>query len=138
MQQMQLTIGDLEAALLDRTSELKEVESQRERAMLELDASRRNERTREVVGRVFQDSLELVRDHSKREDTRERIVEDGPQKRTLSTPSLDDIHTLAGGEEIELSKNTETLIQGEQPEQRPNAPGGRGDPVIYEDEEKES
>jgi hypothetical protein len=42
MQQMQLTIGDLEAALLDRTSELKEVESQRERAMLELDASRLN------------------------------------------------------------------------------------------------
>jgi predicted nuclease with TOPRIM domain len=138
MQQMQLTIADLESALLDRTSEMREVESQHERAMLELDASRRNERTREVVGRVFQDSLGLVRDHTKREDTRERIIEDGPQKRTLSTPSLDDIHTLAGGEEIELDKKTETLTQGEQPEQRPNSPGGSGDPVIYEDEESES
>ena len=91
-----------------------------------------------MVGRVFQDSLGLVRDHTKREDTRERIIEDGPQKRTLSTPSLDDIHTLAGGEEIELDKKTETLTQGEQPEQRPNSPGGSGDPVIYEDEESES
>jgi len=138
VQQMQLTIADLEAALLDRTSEMREVESQHERAMLELDASRRNERTREVVGRVFQDSLGLVRDHSKREDTREKIVEDGPQKRTISTPSLDDIHTLAGGKEIDLSENTETLVQGEQPEQRPNAPGGSGDPIIYEDEELDS
>ena len=39
VQQMHLTITDLEAALQDRTSELKEVESQRERAILELDLS---------------------------------------------------------------------------------------------------
>ena len=44
----------------------------------------------------------------------------------------------AGGKEIDLSENTETLVQGEQPEQRPNAPGGSGDPIIYEDEELDS
>ena len=79
---MHLTITDLEAALQDRTSELKEVESQRERAVLELDAVRRSEKTREVVGRVFQDSLGLVRDHSARKEARARIEEEGPKQRT--------------------------------------------------------
>lgn len=135
VQQMHLTIADLEAALQDRTSELKEVESQRERAMLELDAARRNEKTREVVGRVFQDSLGLVRDHSAREDIRARIAEEGPKKRTIETPSLDDMHTLASGEEINLEKNVKSLSQGDEPFTRPNAPGGSGDPVVFEDED---
>ncbi|MBK29688.1 MAG: hypothetical protein CMB49_03135 [Euryarchaeota archaeon] len=135
VQQMHLTITDLEAALQDRTSELKEVESQRERAMLELDAARRSEKTREVVGRVFQDSLGLVRDHSAREETRARIVEEGPKKRTIESPSLDDMHTLAGGDEIDLEKNVESLPQGDEPDTRPNAPGGSGDPVVYEDDD---
>ena len=135
VQQMHLTITDLEAALQDRTSELKEVESQRERVMLELDAARRNEKTREVVGRVFQDSLGLVRDHSTREDIRARIAEEGPKKRTIETPSLDDMHTLASGEEINLEKKVNSLSQGEESFSRPNAPGGSGDPVVYEDED---
>lgn len=135
VQQMHLTITDLEAALQDRTSELKEVESQRERVMLELDAARRNEKTREVVGRVFQDSLGLVRDHSTREDIRARIAEEGPKKRTIETPSLDDMHTLASGEEINLEKNVKSLSKGEEVVSRPNAPGGSGDPVVYEDED---
>ena len=135
VQQMHLTITDLEAALQDRTSELKEVESQRERAMLELDAARRSEKTREVVGRVFQDSLGLVRDHSAREETRARIAEEGPKKRTIESPSLDDMHTLAGGDEIDLEKNVESLPQGDEPDTRPNAPGGSGDPVVYEDDD---
>jgi len=135
VQQMHLTITDLEAALQDRTSELKEVESQRERAVLELDGVRRSEKTREVVGRVFQDSLGLVRDHSAREEARARIAEEGPKQRTIEAPSLDDIHTLAGGEDIELDKSVESLPQGEQPEPRPSAPGGSGDPVVYEDDD---
>ena len=135
VQQMHLTITDLEAALQDRTSELKEVESQRERVMMELDAARRNEKTREVVGRVFQDSLGLVRDHSTREDIRARIAEEGPKKRTIETPSLDDMHTLASGEEINLEKKVNSLSQGEESFSRPNAPGGSGDPVVYEDED---
>ena len=68
--QMQLTLTDLEAALQDRTSELRELENQFEQSNYELDAARRSERTREVVGRVFADSLELSRDHEKRQDLR--------------------------------------------------------------------
>ena len=132
---MQLTLSDLEAALQDRTSELREIESQHERIVLELDASKRSERTREVVGRVFQDSLGLVRDQSKREDARVRLAEKGPQQRTIETPSLDDMHTLAAGEEIELEKSSGPLPQGEQPEGRPSAPGGSGDPVLFEDDD---
>ena len=106
-----------------------------ERSVLELDSVRRSEKTREVVGRVFQDSLGLVRDHSAREETRTRIAEEGPKQRTIEAPSLDDIHTLAGGEEIELDRGVESLPQGEQPDSRPSAPGGSGDPVVYDDDD---
>ena len=135
VQQMQLTITDLEAALQDRTSELKEVESQRERAMLELDAARRSERTREVVGRVFQDSLGMVRDHTKREDTRARIAAEPPKKRVLETPVLDDMHTLAEGGTIDLARDEEYIEDGVQPDARANSPGGSGDPVLFDDED---
>ena len=60
IQQMSLTIGDLEAALTDRTSELRELESQRDTAVHQLDGAKRSERTREVVGRVFADSLSIT------------------------------------------------------------------------------
>ena len=57
IQQMSLTITDLEAALTDRVAEIRELESQNQVAMQEVDSVRRGERTREVVGRVFADSL---------------------------------------------------------------------------------
>ena len=57
VQQMSLTIADLEAALTDRTSEVRELESQRDSAVNQLDGVKRSERTREVVGRVFALSL---------------------------------------------------------------------------------
>ena len=50
IQQMSLTIGDLEAALTDRTSEVRELEAQRDTAVHQLDGVKRSERTREVVG----------------------------------------------------------------------------------------
>ena len=53
IQQMSLTIGDLESALTDRTSEVRELESQRDTAVNQLDGVKRSERTREVVGRVL-------------------------------------------------------------------------------------
>ena len=57
IQQMSLTITDLEAALTDRVAEIRELESQNDIAMEEVNSVRRGERTREVVGRVFADSL---------------------------------------------------------------------------------
>ena len=62
---------DLESALQDRTAELREIENIRETMANELDSVRRGERTREVVGRVFADSLSLVRSHDEREMKRE-------------------------------------------------------------------
>ena len=67
IQQMSLTISDLEAALTDRTSEIRELETQRDSAMNELHGAKRSERTREVVGQAFADSLSLVRSHDERE-----------------------------------------------------------------------
>ena len=52
---MTLTMTDLEAALQDRTAELRELEDQRSSMEHELHSARRSERTREVVGRVFAD-----------------------------------------------------------------------------------
>ena len=52
LQQMTLTMTDLEAALQDRTAELRELEDQRSSMEHELNSARRSERTREVVGRA--------------------------------------------------------------------------------------
>ena len=86
IQQMSLTLGDMESALQDRTAELRELEGQRESMTHELDAVRRGERTREVVGRVFADSLSLVRSHDEREMMRENYANSPDVERKLSTP----------------------------------------------------
>ena len=57
IQQMTLTMTDLEAALQDRTAEMRELERQHTTAVGEIERVRKSERTREVVGRVFSDSL---------------------------------------------------------------------------------
>ena len=135
--QMQLTMTDLEAALQDRTSELKELEKQFEQSNYELDAARRSERTREVVGRVFADSLELSRDHEKRQDKREEYAAAPDVERKITSPSLDDMTTLASGEEIELDVD-ETEIDTSDAvdvgDNRPHSPGGHADPGVYDDD----
>ena len=137
IQQMSLTIGDLEAALTDRTSELRELESQRDSAVNQLDGVKRSERTREVVGRVFADSLSLVRSHDERE-LRKEIYSNSPDvERTISAPSTDDMQTLADGGTVDLDTALEVIEKGMDvpKDARPDSPGGTGDPVLYEDED---
>ena len=136
IQQMSLTITDLEAALTDRVAEIRELESQNDIAMQEVDSVRRGERTREVVGRVFADSLTLVRGHDEREMKREAYANSPDVERKLSTPDLDDMANLADGGRVNLDVEETVIEPGiEVDTNRPAAPGGSGDPVIFEDED---
>lgn len=136
VQQMSLTIADFESALTDRTSELRELESQRDTAVNELDGVKRSERTREVVGRVFADSLSLVRTHDERELKREIYSKSPDIKRKIETPNVDDMQTLAKGGKIDLERDDEIITSGmDVDSKRPPAPGGSGDPVVYDDED---
>ena len=103
VQQITLTLTDMESALQDRTAELRELEGQRESMSHELDSVRRGERTREVVGRVFADSLSLVRTHDARDAKREAYSNQPDKTRTLSTPEPGDMAGLADGGRIDLS-----------------------------------
>ena len=135
IQQMSLTITDLEAALTDRVAEIRELESQNQVAMQEVDSVRRGERTREVVGRVFADSLSLVRGHDAREAKRDAYAKSPDVKRTLSTPSPDDMQHLAEGGRVQLDVDEGNLPSGmDVDEARPPSPGGSGDPVLYDEE----
>ena len=137
IQQMSLTISDLESALTDRTSEVRELESQRDTAVNQLDGVKRSERTREVVGRVFADSLSLVRSHDERELRKEIYSNSTDVERTISAPTADDMQTLADGGTVDLDTALEVIEKGMDvpKESRPDSPGGTGDPVIYEDED---
>jgi len=136
IQQMALTISDLEAALTDRTSEIRELESQRDSAMHELDGAKRSERTREVVGQAFADSLSLVRTHDERE-LRKEVYANAPNvERKITAPDAEDMKTLADGGTVDLEKALEVIEQGMDVDtNRPSSPGGTGDPVLYEDED---
>ena len=136
VQQMSLTIADFESALTDRTSEIRELESQRDTAVNELDGVKRSERTREVVGRVFADSLSLVRTHDERELKKEIYSNSPDVERKISAPDVDDMETLAKGGKIDLEKDDEAITPGmDVDSKRPPAPGGSGDPVVYDDED---
>ncbi|MCH1421936.1 MAG: hypothetical protein L7U62_00395 [Candidatus Poseidoniaceae archaeon] len=136
IQQITLTLTDMEAALQDRTAELRELEGQRETMVHELDSVRRGERTREVVGRVFADSLSLVRTHDAREAKRDAYSNAPDVRRTLSTPDTDDMATLAEGGRVNLDVNEQPIKPGMEVEDaRPPSPGGTGDPVVFEDED---
>ena len=136
IQQITLTLTDMEAALQDRTAELRELEGQRETMVHELDSVRRGERTREVVGRVFADSLSLVRTHDAREAKRDAYSNAPDVRRTLSTPDTDDMATLAEGGRVNLDVNEQPIKPGMEVEgARPPSPGGTGDPVVFEDED---
>ena len=136
IQQMSLTMSDLESALQDRTAELRELEGIRETMSNELDSVRRGERTREVVGRVFADSLSLVRGHDEREMKREMYANSPDVERKLSTPDVDDMANLADGGRVNLDVEETVIEPGiDVDTDRPAAPGGSGDPVIFEDED---
>ena len=103
--------------------------------MQEVDSVRRGERTREVVGRVFADSLSLVRGHDAREAKREAYANTPDVKRTLSTPSPDDMQHLAEGGRVKLDVGEGELPTGmDVDEARPPSPGGSGDPVLFDEE----
>jgi len=134
--QMTLTMTDLEAALQDRTAESRDLEERLAAAEDEVDRVRRGERTREVVGKAFSDTLGLVRGHDQREAARSAYAEAPDVERTIVTPGLDDMQRLAKGEVVDLDVSVEQVSVGTPTEEvRPNAPGGRGDPVVYEDED---
>jgi len=136
LQQITLTLTDMEAALQDRTAELRELEGQRETMVHELDSVRRGERTREVVGRVFADSLSLVRTHDAREAKRDAYSNAPDVKRTLSTPETDDMTTLAEGGRVHLEVSESEIEPGiDVDDVRPPSPGGSGDPVVFDDED---
>ena len=136
VQQITLTLTDMEAALQDRTAELRELEGQRESMSHELDSVRRGERTREVVGRVFADSLSLVRTHDARDAKREAYRNEPDKTRTLSTPNTRDMAGLAEGGKVSLSVEETDITPGMDVDGvRPPSPGGTGDPVIFEDED---
>lgn len=138
LQQMTLTMTDLEAALQDRTAELRELEEQRSSMEHELHSARRSERTREVVGRVFADSLSLVRSHESRELKRELYANAPDVERTIKAPSTDDMAKLAEGEEVELEKEESVIEQGMEVDGvRPPSPGGTGDPAVFDEDETE-
>ena len=113
------------------------MENQFEQSSYELDAARRSERTREVVGRVFADSLELSRDHEKRQDLRDEYADAPDIERKISSPSVDDMTTLASGEEIELNIDESEIDTSESVDVgdgRPHSPGGHADPGVYDDD----
>ena len=136
IQQMTLTMTDLEAALQDRTAELREMETQRSSMETELHSARRSERTREVVGRVFADSLSLVRSHESRELKRELYANAPDVERTIKAPTTEDMAKLADGKEVELQTDETELESGmDVDDVRPPSPGGTGDPVVFDDDE---
>jgi chromosome segregation ATPase len=136
IQQMSLTVSDFESALTDRTSEVRELESQRDTAVHELDGVKRTERTREVVGRVFADSLSLVRTHDERELKKEIYANAPDVERKLSTPNTEDMRTLAEGGKVDLETALDVIEKGMDVDRtpRPDSPGGTGDPVLYDED----
>jgi len=102
----------------------------------ELDSVRRGERTREVVGRVFADSLSLVRTHDAREAKRDAYSNAPDMERKLSTPTTEDMAKLADGGRVSLEVNETAIEPGVDVDGvRPPSPGGSGDPAVFEDED---
>ena len=132
---MQLTMADLEAALQDRIAEYRDLERLVEQANLDLAAAQRSDRTREVVGRAFADSLGFVRDHERRERAREERMEAPTVTRTVKGPGMEEVRTLASGEEVEFeSESAEITGEPMSLEDRPFSPGGTADPVVWDDD----
>jgi len=91
------------------------------------------------VGRVFADSLSLVRGHDAREAKRDAYANSPDVERSLSTPTADDMRNLADGGTVELDVEETELPQGMDVDgNRPPSPGGSGDPVLFDDESEDS
>ena len=131
IQQMQLTMIDLESGLQDRTAELKALENIQEQTNIELKAAKRSERTRDLVGKMFSDSLTLTKDHDKRVEEKNQPM----KERTIETPSLDDMEKLVDGGELDLNINENDLeFLGFELKNNPNAPGGSAVPLSEEED----
>ena len=77
IQQMQLTIGDVEGGLSDRTAEMKSLKDAYEKLSAEVEGLRKSERTREVVSGAFQDTLGVLRSHEQLKARKEALgIED--------------------------------------------------------------
>ena len=131
IQQMQLTMSDLESGLQDRTAELRALEGVQEQTSVELEKAKRSERTRGLVGKMFSDSLTLTKDHEKREEERNK-----PKKeRKISTPSTDDVKKLAEGDEVKFNVEENDLESSDlELKKNPNAPGGSAVPLTEDDD----
>ena len=80
----------------------------------------------------------MVRGHDAREAKRDAYANTPDVERSLSTPNSDDMRNLAEGGTVDLDVEETELPQGMNvDEARPPAPGGSGDPVLF-DEESES
>ena len=130
IQQMQLTMTDLEGGLQDRTAELKALEGVQEQTSIELEAAKRSERTRGLVGKIFSDSLTLTKDHEKRVEEKAK-----PKKeRVLQTPNFNDIEDLVGGKEINLNvEENDVEVWDSDVKKSPHAPGGSAVPLTDDD-----
>lgn len=88
------------------------------------------------MGRVFSDSLNLVRNHETRQAKKEAYANSPDVEKKLSTPSPEDMKNLAKGGDLDLSVSESEFAEGIQVDSnRPASPGGSGDPVIFEDED---
>jgi len=135
IQQMTLTLTDLESALQDRTAELRELEDQRMIIANELESAKRGERTREVVGRAFADSLTLVRGHESRELKKSIYAETPDKERKIKSPTTEDMAKLAGGDIVELEKEETDLAKGADVDTDAiPSPGGTGEPAVFEED----
>ena len=77
-----------------------------------------------------------MRGHDEREMKREAYANSPDVERKLSTPDLEDMTNLAEGGRVELDVEETVIEPGmEVDTNRPAAPGGSGDPVIFEDED---
>ena len=86
-------------------------------------------------GKAFSDTLGLVRGHDQREAARAAYADAPDVERRIAAPTVEDMERLAEGGEIDLNMDVEAVPVGEAvDEDRPPAPGGKGDPVIYDED----
>ena len=70
IQELKLTLGDIEGGLSDRTAELAALEKMHEQLTAEAESMRKSERTREVVSSAFQESLGVLKAHEQMKSRR--------------------------------------------------------------------
>ena len=101
IQELKLTLGDIEGGLSDRTAELAALEKMHEQLAAEAESMRKSERTREVVSSAFQESLGVLKAHEQMK-TRRKGSEEEEEESTgesespggTAPPALRDIDEL--------------------------------------------